>query len=425
MKLFLCAAAATLLATNVAHSQTVAITGATIYQTPERKLSNATLVFRNGVIVAVGERLAAPAGARIIDGSNRIVTAGLIDGASLLGLVEVDQEASGNDGRFSTGTGSDAVHAAFRVTDAFDSRSVAIPIARTGGVTSVIVRPAGGLLAGTAAWMSLADGVSPAPPVLANVAMAASLGNQALSNGSRGYAIATLRELLDDAAAFGRNQAAFDRNQSRRMIGSRDDLVALQSVLSRTLPLLIRADAEVNIRAALTLAKERNINIIIEGGAEAWRVAKELAKAQVPVLVDPTLNLPDDLSAVDVRNDNLAVLDRAGVEIVISTLGSSANTRTLRQLAGIGVSYGLTWSQAFAAITASPAHVFSIGKGAGKSDRGTLEVGKIADIVIWTGDPLELSTTVSSVIINGIEQSMQSHQQKLLERYRKVGSSTK
>ncbi len=403
----------TAIAAPAVNAETVAITGATIYQTPTKKLLNATLVMRDGVIVSVAENGAVPTGARVIDGRNRVVTAGLIEAASTLGLVEVDQEATGNDGRFGNAI---TVHAAYRVVDAYNARSVAVPIARSGGVTSAIIRPTGGIVAGTAAWMALDDQLTARAPLRDSVAMAAALGNQALANGSRGYAIATLRELLDDVVSYQRNRNQYERNQSRTLSASRGDLEALIPVITGKMLLLIRVDAEVDIRAALALAKARKIRIAIESGTEAWRVAKELAAAKVPVILDPTANIPDDLAALDVRDDNLVLLDRAGVQVLISTLGNASNARMLRQLAGIAVSLGLPYPQALAAITSVPAQVFSDGA----PKRGTLNVGQAADVVVWTADPLELATQVTAVFINGVEQSASSHQTKLLQRYRKL-----
>ena len=403
--------AAIMLAAAPVVAETVAITGATVYQTPTKKLLNTTLVMRDGVIVSVAENGAVPTGARVIDGRNRIVTAGLIEAASTLGLVEVDQEVTGNDGRFGNAI---SVHAAYRVVDAYNARSVAVPIARSGGVTSAIIRPTGGIVAGTAAWMALDDHVTTRSPLRDSVAMAAALGNQALASGSRGYAIATLRELLDDVVSYRRNRSQYERNQHRALAASRSDLEALLPVVAGKMLLLIRADAEVDIRAALALAKARKLRIAIESGTEAWHLAKELAAANVPVIVDPTANLPDDLAALDVRDDNVVLLDRAGVQIIISTLGNASNARMLRQLAGIAVSLGLPYPKALAAITSAPAQVFSDGA----AKRGTLEVGQVADVVMWTADPLELATQVTAVFINGVEQSAASHQTKLLLRYR-------
>ncbi|HEX8111570.1 MAG TPA: hypothetical protein VF516_27760, partial [Kofleriaceae bacterium] len=142
-----------------AAADTIAITGATIYQRSDRKLDSATIVIRDGRIAEVGAGVAVPAGATRIDGKGKIVTAGLIEAATQLGLVEVDLEESANDGRF--GTQPTEIHAAYRAVDAYDGRSVAIPVARTGGVTSAITGPIGGLVAGQAAWVSLADSAAP------------------------------------------------------------------------------------------------------------------------------------------------------------------------------------------------------------------------------------------------------------------------
>lgn len=394
-----------------AAAETLAITGATIYVSPDRKLEDATLVVTDGKITAIGAGVAIPASARRIDATGKVVTAGLIESACQLGLVEVELEPAGGDGRF--GTAPTPIHAAFRATDSFDPRSVAIPVARTGGVTSAIAGPTGGLLSGQSAWMSLADAARPAAPVAAPAAMNAALGALAIGNGSRGHAIELLREALDDAAQYQAKRGAYDRNQSRKLAAERLDLEALLPVLSGRLPLVITAHAESDLRAALALAKERRLRLIIAGGAEAWRLADELAAARVPVILDPTANLPE-LMAADVRDDNAALLAKAGVQVAISTLGEASSVRTLRQLAGVAVAHGLRWDQALAAVTSVPAAIF------GQPARGLLTRGGPADLVIWSGDPLELGSRAELVLIGGVPQSMQTHQTRLLERYRRV-----
>jgi imidazolonepropionase-like amidohydrolase len=132
------------------------------------------------------------------------------------------------------------------------------------------------------------------------------------------------------------------------------------------------------------------------------------------VLLDPTANLPGDLEATDVRDDTAAILDKAGVQVAISTLGGSWNARTLRQLAGNAVARGLPWQRALASITSIPATLY------GLAGRGTLEQGAVADVVVWSGDPLELSTAADVVIIGGVVQSLDNHQTKLLQRYRRL-----
>jgi imidazolonepropionase-like amidohydrolase len=394
-----------------AAADTIAITGATIYQRSDAKLDNATLVIRDGRIADVGPGVAVPAGATRIDGKGKTVTAGLIDASTQLGLVEIDLEDTGNDGRF--GNQPTEIHAAYRAVDAYDGRSVAIPIARTGGVTSAITGPTGGLVAGQAAWVSLADSAAPLAPIRAPAAMVISLGKGAMTAGSRGQTVERLRELFDDVDAYRRNRANFERNAQRRLIAQRLDLEALIPVLEGRELALIAAGAEVDIRAALAIAAERRLRIAIIGGTEAWRVAPELAAAKIPVVVDPTANLPGDLGALDVRDDNATLLARAGVAVGISTIDGTWAVRSIRQLAGIAVAQGLPWPSGLAAITEVPAQVFG-----GAAERGTLERGKVADVVVWSGDPLELASRAEVVIVGGAVQSQATHQSKLLDRYK-------
>jgi imidazolonepropionase-like amidohydrolase len=408
------AAAAVAIAAAPAAAQTIAITGATIYQRSDRKLENATIVLRDGKIADVGPGVAVPAGAAQIDGRGKVVTAGLIDASTQLGLVEVDLEESGNDGRF--GTQPTEIHAGYRATDAYDGRSVAVPIARSGGVTSAITGPSGGMVAGQAAWVSLADSPGALAPIRAPAAMAVALGRNAVAIGSRGHTVERLRELFEDVDDFRRNRANFERNAQRRLIAQRLDLEALIPVLDGRVLVLVQAAAEVDIRAALAIAAERRLRIAIVGGIEAWRVAGELAAARVPVILDPTDNLPGDLGALDVRDDNAALLARAGVAVAISTIGGTWTPRTIRQLAGIAVAQGLPWPKGLAAVTEVPAQIFG-----GTAERGSLERGKIADVVVWSGDPLELTSRAETVIVGGVVQSAVTHQTRLLDRYKVLG----
>ncbi|MGE0403751.1 MAG: amidohydrolase family protein [Kofleriaceae bacterium] len=402
------------LGAGAASAETIAITNATVYSRADQKLEGATIVMRDGAIAAVGKGVAVPAGATTIDGTGKTVTAGLIEASTQIGLVEIDLEASGNDARF--GVQHQEVYAAYRSRDAFDARSVAIPVARTGGVTSAITGPSGALVAGQAALVTM--GAAPLTPLRAPIAMNAALGRGSNQLASRGHAVEKLRELFDDVDLYRKNKGAFDRNQARRLSAARLDLEALIPVLEGRLLLVVRADSEVDIRALLALAADRRLRIAIAGGAEAWQLAKELAAAKVPVILDPTANLPDDLAAIDARDDGPAILAKAGVTVAISTVGNASAARTLRQLAGIAVANGMTWPQALAAITQAPAQIYGV------TDRGTLERGRVADVVVWSGDPLELSSRAETVIIGGVVQSLVTHQTRLRDRYRTMPAQT-
>jgi imidazolonepropionase-like amidohydrolase len=391
-----------------AAAQAIVITGATVYQRGGTKLENASVLIRDGKIAEVGATVAAPAGAKQIDGRGKIVAPGFVEAFSQLGLIEIELEASAVDGRFAP-TPVD-IHAAYRAVDAYNARSVGISVARTGGVTSAMTGPVGGLVAGQGAFVSLGDAA--AAPLQAPSAMIAALGSRAIASGSRGHAAERLRELLDDADVYRKNRGAFERNQSRRLAANRLDLEALVPVLEGRVPLVVAADAEVDIRTVLAIAAERRLRVVIARGTEAWRVAKQLAAAKVPVILDPTANLPTDLGALDVRDDSAAILARAGVPVAISTLGDVQQARTLRQLAGIAVGNGLPWDKALDAITSVPAQIYGV------RDRGAIERGAAADLVVWSGDPLELASRPEVVIIGGVVQSLETHQTRLRDRYR-------
>lgn len=415
MKLAFVLAALTLGATT-ATAAPIAIVGAKVHVAPGQTLERATVIIDGGRVKAVGADVATPAGATVIDGTGKVVTAGLIEAISGIGLVEIELEASSDDGRLRAvdTLHGDAIHAAYQARDGYDPHAVTIAVGRSGGVTTVVATPSGGVLGGQSAIYPLVEGA--ATPLVAPAAMVAELGQGAAGavDGSRGRAIELLREVLDDAAAYARDKAAFERNQKRRMIADRLDLEALGPVLRRQIPLVVRADAEADIRAALRLAGERRLRLVITGGAEAWRVAAELAAAKVPVVIDPQDNLPSSLDAIDVRDDRAAVLARAGVAVAVATLGNASGTRTIRHLAGLAVADGLPWDQGLAAVTTVPAAIY------GLTGRGTVTAGAIADVVVWSGDPLELTTAAETVIIGGAVQSAVSHQSRLLKRYRKM-----
>lgn len=390
----------------------IAIEGATVITEPGKVVQDTTIIIRNGVITAIGKNVAVPAGAKRISGVGKTVTAGFVESSTRLGLVEVGAVSSTNEGRMSSKDGG--VWASFRVTDGYNASSVAIPVARTGGVTSAISTPRGGLVSGTGAWFALAKGTTDNAIVKAPIAMYATLGEGALAStkGSRGMAIARLRELFDDAEQYRRRKGNFERNQTRRFAAKRLDLQALINVRRGDIPLVIRANRSSDILAAVRLGKELGISIIIEGGVEAWKVAVELAAAKVPVILNPVSNLPGSFDRIFVRDDAAKLLADAGVDIAISTLGDASRARTIRQRAGIAIANGLSRDDALAALTTVPAKIFGV------KDRGTIAKGKVADIVVWSGDPFELSSVAEAVIIGGVQQSLVTHQTRLLQRYR-------
>lgn len=394
----------------------IAITNAKVYQSSKAPISNATVIIRNGKIAAVGTKVRIPSGAKVFPGDGAVVTAGLIDASTTLGLVEVSMVSEANDGFFSS-EADDKVHAAFRVVDGYNARSVAIPIAHSGGVTSVVASPRGSLISGQAALMRLTGKSTAGATVRTPIAMVATLGSRVMGGSpSRGVVIERLREVLDDARQYKSMRGAYQRNQARQFSAERLDLEALQPVLAGRMPLVIRAHRASDLLAAARMAGELKIKVIIEGGTEAWVVADALAEAKIPVVLDPLENLPYNFDRIRARNDNATRLAKAGVKVAISTLGSASNVRRLRQLAGNAVANGMPWHQALDSITRVPAELY------GAKKLGRIDVGAPADLVVWSGDPLELSTSPLAVIIAGEMMPMTSRQTLLRDRYRQIPS---
>jgi imidazolonepropionase-like amidohydrolase len=221
-----------------------------------------------------------------------------------------------------------------------------------------------------------------------------------------------LNTALDDVRAFQRNRAAFDRGESRELALSRADLEALIPVVEGRMPLVVSVSRAADIRGALKLARDRNLRLIIESGEEAWAVAAELAAARVPVILNPTVDLPARFESSGATLENARRLHEAGVLLAIVGDRTGHYARQARYNAGIAVTNGLPASVALQAITLNPARIYGV------DDRfGSLEAGKDGDLVIWDGDPFEPMTRAVNVVIRGVEQPMTSRQIQLRDRY--------
>jgi imidazolonepropionase-like amidohydrolase len=410
-------AAAALLVGAPAAAQTLAITGGTVYPVTGAPIPNGTVLIRDGKIAAVGANIAIPAGAIRIDATGKWVTPGLFESSTNMGLTEVGAVNETNDYRLNQGgQGGDQVAAAFNVADGINPRSMVIPVTRIAGVTTVVSRPSGGLIAGQAIAIDLLGNRVEDMLIASPLAMFASLGENSrdAGNGARGGQTMRLREVLEDARAWATNRQAFERGETRDFSVSRLDLAALQPVLAGREPLVVEAHRASDIQAVLRIAREYNLKVVIDGGTEAWMVADDLARAHVPVLVKVLNNLPASFEALGATYENAARLRRAGVQVAI-TSGETFKAYNIRQEAGNAVAYGLPWEEAFRALTLYPAQIW------GLADRyGSLEAGKVADVVVWSGDPLELLTRVEHVIIRGHEVPLVSRETELRDRYRHI-----
>ena len=267
--------------------------------------------------------------------------------------------------------------------------------------------------------LNLVDGMASDMVIKAPIAMVAQVQSaNGAGVGARGELIVRLRELIEDTRAFMRNRAAYERAETRDYAASRLDLQAMIPVVEGRLPLLVVADKATDIDAALNIARQNNLKIIIGGGAEAWMVADKLAAAKVPVLTGAMNNIPGGFTTLGQIQENEGLLRRAGVTVV--TIGNAGNgdeetfnVRNIKQEAGNAVAYGMTWTDALRSVTLTPAEVFGV------SDRiGSLQAGRDANVVIWSGDPFEFTSSAEHVFVKGHEYTEMDRQQMLTERYK-------
>ena len=398
-------------------AQTVAITGGRVYTVAGAPIDNGTVLIRDGRIVQVGTNVTIPADARRIDAAGKWVTPGLINAATQLGLVEVGLEQPTRDVQ---ARGKEGIAAAFTVWDGLNPASVMLAPARDEGITTVVVAPSGGLISGQAALVDLVDGSLADMLVRAPVGMVAQIGSPGGAGGlgARGELTVRLKELLEDTRVYARRRSDYERNAARTFSASRLDLEAMVPVVEGRLPLIVVADRASDIEAAIRIASEYNLRMFIGSGTEAWLVADKLAAARVPVFTGAMNNIPGSFSTLGSYQESAAILRRAGVDVIlIGDAGVSDaqtfNVRNLKQEAGNAVAYGMSWDDALRAVTIVPARTLGIG------DRyGTLEAGKVANVVVWSGDPFEFSTRAEHVLVRGREIPTSNRQEQLQQRYR-------
>lgn len=379
-------------------------------------VDEATIVIRGDRIASVTSRGAVPAGATVIDGRGLWATPGLISTMTAIGLAEVELESSTMD----TGHEEepDDIRAAFSTSDGYNPLSVLIPVARMGGITSVLSTPEGGLVPGTGCWADLV-GRTPSEAIrspLLSLHISFDEGGISAEHGARPAALLRLRELFDEARLYARSRAGFDRGAFPDTDVSRSDLERVGAMLTGDLRLVVRASRADDILRIIALADEYDVEVVIAGAEEAWVVAAELAAAEVPVIVRSLVDLPSTFSSLRSRYDNAAILERAGVEVMLMTPGPW-DIHNLRQEAGNAVANGLPWESALAAVTSRPASAFGV-----EADYGTLAANHVANLVLWSGDPFETTTVVRHVVVRGQDLPLRSRMTELLERYRHLES---
>lgn len=405
--------------TQALAQERIAIVGGKVVTNTGAPLDGGVVLLNDGVVVGVGPAgTAVPAGFRVIDAGGKWVTPGVVAGLSQFGAAEVSGVTSSNDlsARQSPAT------AALMLDGAFNPNETSIPVGRIEGVTAAIVGPSPGrsLFAGQGYILSLAEGTT--EPLRPRAFQYVVYGEQgaSLSGGSRPAAWIELTNALEEARRV-QNGGALNRDQSRDLRLTYEDAQALTLVLRGAQPLLVRVDRASDIRQILKLPRMYpGIRLVLVSANEGWLVANEIARAGVPVITLGMNNRPDSFEAIGATMSNVGRLVAAGVKVALGVpdLDASFQPRNLPHYAGNMVAQarlpggvGLSWDQAFASITRTPAEIF------GLSNMGVLKTGAAADVVVWSGDPLELGTHPDQVIIRGVPQSLESRQTQLARRY--------
>lgn len=398
-------------------AQTIAITnGRVAIGDGSAPVENGTVVIRNGRIVAAGN-VPVPADAQRIDAQGRWVTPGIVAGLTQLGLVEVEAIGDDND----TGANQSPFSAALDVTPAINSAASSFAITRARGVTRAFVAPdaASKMFAGQGALIETSNdaNVVTKPRAFQYVVFGEQGTNRA--GGSRGASWAYFRNAMLEARAYARNPNGYEGGRDTGSIITRADAAALVPVLEGRMPLLVRVSRAADILQVLNLRKEfPNIDLVLVDASEGWMVARDIAAAGVPVISAALTDLPNAFESLGATQSNIGRMRAAGVKVGLGELGSQP--RNTKQSAGnlvalgkIPGASGLSWDDALAASTSWPAEVMGMG-----ADFGSLRPGRRADVVIWDGDPLELSSAPALMLIDGEQQSLVTRQTKLRDRYK-------
>jgi imidazolonepropionase-like amidohydrolase len=343
-----------------------------------------------------------------VDATGKQIARGFVDPISTLGLVEVGMEGRT---RNQDPGGPERIRASFDASEAYDPSSVVLASARREGITSVVIHPSGGMVSGVATWVTLtgttqAEAVADAPLAM----------RMSSTTSSRAGGLDALRDLFADVRDYEANRSSYDRNGRREYIASKRDLEALIPVIQRRMPIVLSADRASDIEALLRFAEEERVELVIDGGAEAHLHAAALATAKIAVIVRPLVYGAGSFDQIQARRDGTKILDEAGVTFLFSAR-SAHFSRKLRQLAGNAVREGLAHASAMVALTSGVDAAF---KTFGHTD---LRTGAVADVVVWSGDPLEIASRPERMFIRGAAVSLDGRHEALLERYRTLPGS--
>ncbi|MEN5205208.1 amidohydrolase family protein [Stenotrophomonas sp. TWI700] len=392
-------------------AQDLLIRNATVHTAAARgSLEHSDVLIQGGVIRAVGPGLSAPAGMTVVDAAGKPLTPALFGGITDIGIEEVSGESATVDSTLKLE--DQPLRPEFDVTLAFNPDSVLIPVARLDGIgfTLLGANTGGGFIAGQGGVMRLDGSADPVGPQALFIRLGAS--GAELTGTSRAAQWMLLEQMVSEA----RGRVPADSPHALLTPAGRATLARYLAGQGR---IVVQVDRAADIRQLLRWAAREKVRIAIAGGAEAWRLAPQLAQAGVPVFVDGLGNLPSSFDQLGATLQNAARLKAAGVPVSFAQRDdASHNARKMRQLAGNAVANGLPWDDGLAGLTRVPAQALGVG------DRlGTIEPGKLADLVLWEGDPLDVGHYAEQVWLGGRAMPMRSRQTDLRDRYQAPASA--
>ncbi len=393
-------------------AQDVLIRNATVHTADARgTLDNTDVLVQGGRISAVGRGVSAPARARVVEANGRPLTPAMFGGITEIGIEEVSGEAATADSAVSL-RDRQPMRPEFDVTLAYNPESALVPVARVEGLgfTLLGATTGGSFIAGQGGVVRLDGGADTIGPR----ALFIRLGSSGIELSGKSRAAQWV--LLDQMVSEARGRVPVD---SPHALLTPEGRATLARYLAGDGRIVVAVERAADIRQLLRWAGREKLRLAIAGGSEAWKLAPELAAAKVPVFVDALGNLPADFDRLGATLENAGRLHAAGVRVSFAQSGdASHNARKIRQLAGNAVANGLPWEAGLAGLTLVPAQVLGVDK-----ELGSIAVGKRADLVLWSGDPLDVAHFAEQLWLDGKAVPMHSRQTELRDRYMRAAGA--
>ncbi len=389
---------------------TFAITNARIVTVSGATIENGTIVIENGKIAAVGANASVPSGAERIDGSGLTIFPGMIDAGTNMGLAEITGGAPATVDVAETGP----MNANAKAIKGVNPHTSHINVTRVNGITTVLSAPAGGVISGQATVINL-NGSTQAemavvpefglvinfPRISTFAGFTPGAGAQTVDFAEavrrRDRNLEDLKKMFKDAEIYAKMQEAYAKDKTLPSPVYDIKMEAMIPYVRGTKPIIFTAERERDIRGVIKFVEETRVRGIIAGGGEAWKAADGLRKNNIPVIFTNIYNLPaQEDDPYDYFYEGPAKLLKAGVKFAVATGDNGAEVRDLPYHAGIAGAFGLGKDEALKAVTLYPAQILGI------ADRyGSLEIGKMANIVVADGDILDPRTNIKYLFING------------------------